>query len=197
MADQKVSDLTAIVTPAEADLFYLLTSGGADRKLTLANLRAALTGELLDTVFRYKTANQTSTSASLQTDTHLTFPIAANELWCVDYHLLVDGPTAGDISLAVNVPSGATGWWSGTRLIAGATGTSADLQTSATTDLTDTGIRSAGLAGAATLMYIKMTAFVKNGANAGTVALRWSQVAPSGTTTLNANSYLEGRRYSA
>lgn len=143
-----------------------------------------------------KTATESVTSSTtLQNDDHLLQAILANEVWEVECALMVQGDAAGDFSWAFNVPAGASGWHGGHRLQEGATTPADTLNTSAVADLTDTGVLTAGLAGAANPVLILVKAVVVNGANAGTIQLRWAQRVSSGTaTSVLINSILKATR---
>ncbi len=118
----------------------------------------------------YALANSVSTTLITPQNTNLVFPVAANEVWFVDYQLSVTSAAAG-YCLAVNVPLGALieGWATSnnnntTSYICGRfTGPSiltAALQTAAITGSAHcwARIKNAGVAGFATLQYASKTA---------------------------------------
>lgn len=63
MADKKISDFTAVTTLADGDLFELETAGGNSRKITKANLKAALGGTFRGALVK-KSTNQTTANYS-------------------------------------------------------------------------------------------------------------------------------------
>lgn len=143
-----------------------------------------------------KTANETVTSSTtLQDDDHLTFSIAANEVWTVLAVLYVTGAEAGDIKIAWNVPAGAAGHHG---IIGIGVDNTAGVESAATSafgagsDLTvaqNSGIDSSSR------NTLLATVCVVNGATAGAVTLQWAQRASSASSTfIVANSYLLAHR---
>jgi hypothetical protein len=153
-------------------------------------------GALRDCRFARKASSQSVVSSTtLVDDADLQVTIAANDVWVVEYVLSVDGDTAGDFKWALNVPAGATGIQTGYRLQLGALTTTDTINTAATTDLTDTGVQTAGLAGAGTPVFIFVRALVVNSGTAGTIKLRWAQQTASATATrVLLNSHLVAER---
>lgn len=134
-----------------------------------------------------KTADETVTSSTtLQNDDHLTFAIAANEIWTVDYFLVAGaGDEAADIKLDLAIPAGATYLIGVHGLTTGVTTYEGDLKAIADSTPWSLGIDNA------VRTTILLFATVVNGATPGNVVLQWAQNASSGTgTTLVANSRL-------
>lgn len=152
---------------------------------------AASIGDLLDIKFRRKTVDESVTSSvTLQNDDTFFIAINANEVWTIEAHLFVSGNTSGDIQWAFNVPSGATGWNTGLRIIATATSTNDNGAWSAIEDLTDTGFRASGTV-TGTPVHIQVNAIVINSSNAGNIQFRWAQNTSNATaTTIEAGSYM-------
>jgi hypothetical protein len=193
-ADQAEDTLTlvagsniTITTNAGSDSITIAASGGA----------GGTVGDLLDYQFVRKTSDESVTSSTaLQSDDELLIAIGASETWVVEFHLAYTAATAGDINVAVNVPSGATGRIHMASLDQTATSTVGSVTEFSTTDLTDTGVVRFAGAGANAVALIKYTVLVVNSTNAGNVTLRWAQGASSGTaTTVHTNSYLEAKRF--
>ncbi len=159
--------------------------------LPSANI-AAFRG-LLDYKFVRKSADTTRTATITATDDpHLTFAIAANEIWIIDYHLITDGPVAGDLRFVLSVPAGATGFLGGLRANGSGTTTTEAAVWSVANDF---GPRAHGTVAAGTLTQAQLRAMVVNGGTAGNVVLQWAQfVSDAGNTRLSTNSYLEARR---
>lgn len=150
-----------------------LADGGAGSSVTLSSTTQRL----------YKTADETVTASTvLQSDDHLNFALASQEVLALEYSLLMDADAAADIKFALNVPAGATGWFASA--------------TAATADLTDTGtlfVDTGG--GAGVLVPIRLTAYVDNAGSAGTITLRWAQQVSSATgTILKLGSFATGVR---
>lgn len=146
---------------------------------------------LLDVKFARKTGTeQVSASSSLQDDDHLTIAIGASETWVFDFELAVStGTEAGDIKIAVNVPTSATGTLQMVGLNPTLTSIPATVSMFSTTDLTDTGSGFFGIDDTVGTS-VQMRVVVVNSTNAGNVKLRWAQNNASGSTTLNTNSYV-------
>jgi hypothetical protein len=140
----------------------------------------------------YKTADETVTSsATLQDDNHLTFPIGANETWVVEFGLFYFALAAADIKKSISVPSGATfrfgqqgilftvaaHFGDGDNLSAGSSSSYA----TAGSDTNDVMTTFAGM--------------IFNGSTAGNVTLQWAQNTSNGSgTTLYKGSFLRARR---
>lgn len=135
-----------------------------------------------------------TSSTTLQNDDDFSFSIAANEKVIIHAHLFVSGNSAGDFQWAFNVPSLATGWNSGLRVIDTTASTNNSGAWSAIEDLTDTGFRASGTVTGSTV-HVQIDAIVINGANAGTIQFRWAQVTSNATATVvEAGSYMSFTR---
>jgi hypothetical protein len=132
-----------------------------------------------------KTADESATSdITLSDDTHLTFAIAANEVWVTRIGLWVN-TGAGGLQMQMTGPAGATGIQLGFSAIGGVPTTFA--------------VALGSLAWAATATYTNqfwtLESTVVNGATPGTYRLQWAQNASNGTaSTLKANSFLIAER---
>ncbi|MEY4875087.1 MAG: hypothetical protein RL708_236 [Bacteroidota bacterium] len=141
-----------------------------------------------------KTADESVTSSTnLQDDDVLQLSIAANEIWEVTFRLRVVGTSAGDIKMAVTLPTGATMW-----LGAQADNTDSDddyvEMTTAGTGYTFPGSGSNwNLNSTANMIQIK--GLITNSSTAGTIKLQWAQKGSNSTsTTVKALSYLIASR---
>ena len=123
-----------------------------------------------------KTADESVTSSTaLQDDDTLQFAIGANEAWEFRFVLASTGP--GFLKVALNAPSGATGWWARTRSTSGSVdilhvnpATFVDGETNnGSTDNPDFGV---------------IEGFCLNSSTGGTFKLRWAQVSSNGTATI-------------
>jgi len=198
VADTKLTDLTAIGTPAFEDLLYLVddpSGSPLSRKMTLLQLAGLLTK------FVYKTGDESlNTSTALQADDELLFAIGANEVWEFEFVVYYLGNTTGEFRCGLTFPTTPTeisydlfGPMQGT--VANGAGTSTD--TTALTMLHSTSSAVAGQPfGADTNQAtVRLRGYVRNGANAGNVTLMWAQETSNGTnTTVKAGSFLTARR---
>lgn len=149
--------------------------------------------DLLDWQFARKTADESVTSSiTLQDDDHLTFAIAANEVWQAEFILAVDGAAAGDLRVSLGVPAGATY----RRFDLGPAPGVADAETSSVAiGSRTTGVASFGTASATDTGTVRVVFLVVNGATAGTIVLQWAQLTSSATaTTLRQHSHMMARR---
>lgn len=198
MADTKLTDLTAIGTPAFEDLTYLVddpSGSPLSRKMTLLQLAGLLTK------FVRKTSDESlNTSTTLQADDELLFTIAANEVWEFEFTVYYLGNTTGQFKCGLTFPTSPTEI--SYDLFGGASGTVANDGGSGTTATSIAQLHSTSSAvngqpfGADTNQSVaRMKGFVRNGANAGNVTLMWAQAVSNGTnTTVKAGSFLTARR---
>lgn len=130
-----------------------------------------------------KPADESVTSSTtLQFDDDLVFTVAANEIWVVDYTLMIDGDPAGDVKFAFAGPSGARIDWG--SMSSETPRWDAMNPSSAPNALqTISGTLAFGCAAAGTRTGILLRAVVTNAANAGDVTLRWAQNSSFGTPT--------------
>ncbi len=119
----------------------------------------------------HKTGGETVTSSNtLQNDDHFTFSVAANERWkgSITFPMTANG--SGGFKFDITAPSGASGSCAMYGLNAYVTAWTA----------IGTG---GGATATATNATITITFDVTNGANAGSITLRWAQNASFGTGT--------------
>lgn len=160
-------DRFELVTPAAASAAAAEALAAAEAVATdLAALAAR-------SVTKVKAAAESVlNSTALQNDDDLTFPIAANETWVVEWALYCDGSTTGDFRGAVAAPAGAAG-------IVSMIGQAQNATTAFGAILNQAGALGAalgaGMVGAGTTLPIVVRASVVNGATPGTVALQWAQ----------------------
>jgi hypothetical protein len=121
-----LDDLTDVVITAPATNDVLQYNGA-----TWANtsISGATIGSLLNVLFVRKPSDESViSSTTLQSDNDLNAAIGASQTWTYRWVLLMDGGTTGDFKYGLNVPSGATGWFSSHRLaVTAATGTDRDI----------------------------------------------------------------------
>lgn len=129
-----------------------------------------------------KTADESVTSSTtLQDDNHLSITLQANTSYWIDLFLITDGATAGDIKLAVFIPSG-TFRWITNGLDAATTGTSGDVNRRVKGGGAVVGT-DVGTAGAGTSTVIPARGIVRIGATGGLTWLQWAQNASSATAS--------------
>jgi hypothetical protein len=136
------------------------------------------------------TATVTTTSNTLGTNalTGLGFAIGANESWTVEWNLTVTGSTAG-------MKFDVTGPASPTDLRVSVLG-----NTSAITAISAETITAFSTASAAYVLYattsgqVRIVACINNGANAGTVQLRFGAATNTQSNSVLLNSYMTARR---
>jgi hypothetical protein len=131
----------------------------------------------------YKTADESVTSSNtFQPDDHLTFAVAANEIWVTTWRLMASGDTAADIKFQWTFPSGGTIRIGGIVVRSEGTivGVSVDTGTSPAGDATNLAISVP--ATGARLTEIQIT--FSNGGTAGNLALEWAQNSSSATATV-------------
>ena len=170
-----------------------------------ATVRHALTAAGLLSVrpvIKRKTADTTYPTTAFVTDSHLVFPIGANEIWQVTYALFVSvGGTVPDLVLRLAVPSGATYFWGGHGVGLTASGTP---PTAGNTMQSASGSStlSHGMLTSSSAPYnaLLVHGVVVNGATAGDVALEYgrnSNLSPSSDARLLTNSYVRAREVAA
>lgn len=180
----------AISSP-ETGLAFYETDTGVLYRYTGSTWVAQTAGRIV------KTADETvNNSASFQDDDHLFFPIEPNETWFVTATLLASAvSTTPDWQFTWTGPTGATGRH-GAYGAANVTGQSFVTLTTAGTPATLVILGSdARVASAAGVHGIMLGAWIFNGSNAGTVKLRWSQLAATGEDhKLLTGSFIEPQR---
>jgi len=131
-----------------------------------------------------KTADQSVTSSTvLVNDTHLSFAIAASEIWAVEVRLYYTSGTTGDIKIAWAVPAGATGRHSALGQNTAISAFDHTYNATLTTAIP--------LGGGASGQGANHYATIVNAGTAGTVQWQWAQNVSDGTaTTVLTNSLL-------
>ena len=137
-----------------------------------------------------KTADETvNNSTTLQDDNDLVVAILANETWIVEMVLLVTTDIGADFKLQVNGPTASAGY---------VTAITPRYEAGAPANLISGGAALGSpisLAGSATAYTVKVTAIVRNGANAGNITLQWAQdAAVVADTKVLTDSYLVAMR---
>lgn len=124
-----------------------------------------------------------TTTLATNTDTGLSFAVAANEVWMIDIQLTLTSPAAGT-RIQITTPASATveGW----ALLGAATSV---INTRLTAINTLTTITTAA---ATTSVIVRV--LVANSSNAGTIALGACSVTATQTTTILAKSFLMAQR---
>ena len=134
-----------------------------------------------------KTADQSVTSSTvLVDDTHLQLTVLANEVWSLEFRLLMNAAAAGDFRWTYSFPSGNV-----YEHLAGTNGAGTFLDIPNTHAASDDNTQNLnGLA--AINLWVISTMYVVGGTG-GTLKLRWCQQTSSATpTTLVTNSHLMG-----
>lgn len=178
---------TVYAVPAGGDVIFtcILASGTTAASWDYKNHIATASTSIL---YARKTANQTVTSnTTVANDNHLTFAVAANEVWSFDLWLSVIGASAGtaNFKMTMNGPSGATILWSFAPQIDTSTAGTTQRHEAKAMAVTDS-IYADNLA---SVIGIKGT--IVNGANAGSCTLQWAQdTSNANGCTIYANSTL-------
>lgn len=149
----------------------------------------------LQQVHIIKTADESVTSSTtMQDDNHLFVTVAAGADYWVQVYLTYEGDLAGDLKVGWSGPSGATLDWMSDSLSSAVTDTncrgivSRSLQAISSTP-------APGALGAGILAVAVPRGILRVGVNAGTLQLRWAQLASSATPTIvKAGSLLRLRR---
>lgn len=146
------------------------------------------------TIVRKTAAESVTSSTITQDDDHLTFSVAANEIWVVKMVLFVQGG-AGDFRARLTVPTGASGYKSLIGPEVATTNVTNTNMTTAWDGLTSEAV--VGTDNSVANPTIILEGLVVNGANAGSVTLRWAQGTSSATaTTIYEHSYLIAHKVS-
>jgi len=106
MADQKISELTEVVTPLTTDMLAV-TNAGATKKVSIANV-LALAGSAEWTFEIIKSVNQDITAnTTLQNDTELFRAVTAFDVWHFELYAVISGNAfATDFKLQATFPNG-------------------------------------------------------------------------------------------
>lgn len=160
--------------------------------LSQANVAFSLRQPSVVTARKLNNSTRVNTTA-LSNDSELVFDMAANEVWKVDYDVFFTAPTANDLKVGIDLPSGAVGTF-------GVHGPANDASTFDTHPFIG---RASGIAGGSLQMggigadsFGKITALIVNGSTPGTVSLQFAQATAGGTTTIYSRSHLVARRMS-
>jgi len=132
-----------------------------------------------------KTADESVTSSAvLQDDDHLTFSIAANEVWIYQLGLWVNSG-AGGFQIQITGPSGSSGISLGYSSVGG-------VPTMRTSAVNATVVNAAATY---TDQNWQFNGTMVNGATPGSCKLQWAQSASNGTaSTIKANSFMLANR---
>jgi hypothetical protein len=136
-----------------------------------------------------KSADETiNNSAALQDDNHLTFAVAASEVWAFNFFIIYNSGTTPDIKIAIGEPSGATTKWTWIKASGGTL-------FQAATILAGGDAAAQMVPGAAADDVILIDGICTNSTNAGSVTLRWAQnTATVADTIVRTHSYVIGTR---
>lgn len=143
-----------------------------------------------------QSVNSAGTGTTLQNDTHLAFPVAADETWEFSLVIFYDGPQAGDFKWDFTVPAGAT-------LVAGQVAMNNNATSIAATgrfDVYESAVGTARQAGTTggTKATLIIRGIIRNGSTAGTVQWRWAQQTADATnTTVYTDSHLSAQMMAA
>ncbi len=159
--------------------------GGAD-EIDVTGLVGLVTtfAALTDVQVVRKTADETvNTSAVLQNDNELLFPILANEVWAFEIFLIWLSGVTPDIKFAITVPSGTLHWQIVDYMAGGSTVSLVKVNVSGTASTAE---------GGGTAIYSSiLRGVIANGATPGNVQLQWAQnTSNASDTKVKANSYL-------
>jgi hypothetical protein len=142
-----------------------------------------------DNVFGHETKallNNATSTVVTNTNTNLSFSIAANEVWIVDIEFTGQCSSTGGSKFQISAPTGATieGWHYGTS-----TGLTVDIKNRITAINTMTGTAAHTVATTPAPNRIRVR--VKNSSTAGTVALGFASVTATQTTTIFAGAMMK------
>jgi len=136
------------------------------------------------------TADRTTTSATLAAVTDLAIAIGANETWSFEANINGGCDNTGGSQFSVDVPAGIVSMRAQFR---GNTSTAAAASYSVST--VDNGASGTVWNAAAQNRQMRIAGVVVNGSTAGTIQVNFKSVTATQTTTVNANSYLTGRKH--
>ena len=157
----------------------LVDDADAAAQRTTLGLGSAATREMST---GYVTSDQSTTSATAVDVTNLSFSIAANEVWSVEFFCGVNASGANGVKFAINAPSGAT------------IGATARGNSAAPTQITAINTLTSALTTVAT-GGIQVAALIQNGSTAGTVQLRFASGDGVVTATIKGGqSYYTARK---
>lgn len=150
----------------------------------------------MHTLARKATETQVvNNSTTLVNDSHLSWTVAANDVWHVQAWLLVDSATAADIKFGWTVPASATIQWGFVGADASANLPMWNGVIGAATALATTGTVMQAGSGVGTVIGTGLVGLVTVAGTGGTVQLQWAQqTATVADTKLRLNSCLIGCR---
>jgi hypothetical protein len=149
---------------------------------------------LTNIIFASKTADESLTSnTTLQDDNDLSVTVAANSVYEVEFGLVYEAGTTGDIKYKWVAPAGATFTHSANRLNVGATLTGDD---TVSVDAISVTVSAGGL-GTGVSLPIEGKGLLRVASTAGTFKLQWAQdTSSAGATIMKADSFIVLRRVS-
>lgn len=131
-----------------------------------------------------KTGDTSRASTTTRTaDPDLVVAVDANDIVRIEYDVYYEGAAAGFVSFELTGPTGAAGRWAATGLYTGAT--TSDETTHRTRSISiGGGGMGFGAIGAGSVVHVRISALIRNGATAGNVELKWAQGASNATATI-------------
>lgn len=135
------------------------------------------------------TANRTTTSTAMANITDLAIAMAASETWSFECELHAGCNNTGGSQFSVSVPAGAT-----VKVRAFGNTNAATAWTSGQISASD-GASPTLLNVSAQGRCVRLSGLIVNGANAGNIQARFKSVTSGQTTTVEANSYMTGRKH--
>jgi hypothetical protein len=133
-------------------------------------------------------ADITTTLATAQTATGLSFPIAANEVYQFAAELFIACSSTGGLKFAIDIPTSAT---IKASVLGESSGPTAFLEQFITADATLIATAINTFAGSS---RVRIEGIVANGANAGTVQVQYAAGTAGQTATIQANSHVARTR---
>lgn len=121
-----------------------------------------------------------STTSNVQLSTNLSFPIAANEIWTVEFNIMGGCASSGGIRITINAPSGATGG-------GGVLGSNNNVYNSQGIVV---GTLSLAFGQSNTTLPQRIYVTVRNGITSGNVVFSFASASSGQTSILRANSYM-------
>lgn len=147
-----------------------------------ATIVSGLNGQIVVT----KATNQTvATSTVYQSDTALTFAVAASTKYKFKIRLIIDTPSGADIKVQLTGPAAPTALQYSAFAHDNVGATLGDVGTAFSTSIP------MAFGGGSKAVYVEINGYLNNGANSGTVTVQWGQVVSSGTTTVYMGSDIE------
>lgn len=135
------------------------------------------------------TADRTTNVIALANVTDLAIPMLAGETWSFDAYLVAGCSGTGGAQFSVSVPAAAT-----VRVRAFGNGASATAFNSGVITVSD-GVGPTVLNANAQGRFVELHGCVTNGANAGSIQIRFKSVTAGQVTTVNPHSYITARKH--